>query len=365
MKSPQSRFIFPSLAVAAIAAAFLAGFGASAARAQPLIPIPVGDYNFDGQVNQADGSAMAAAVVDPTAYQIAHGITSAELLARCDINADARFNNQDINPFLQYLANLGSVVSSSYPAMLYFSASSTTPGATSPTNTALTNPNITITQGTSTTIYLWAQLNDLQAVNGLAVDIRSTNGSVATATARTILNPFNVSGVRWDGLNPGVLGSAGSVDLLTGENAVFVNGNFFGLDGGNFINVNGTYVAQGPNADGSGEPIVGSLLVGSLTLFGQNIGTTDLFLATGNGSISYESGRGGPGIRFGAGDAPVFGAQTGMASQLADATITVVPVPEPASSTLLAAGLVLAAIKQYRRPGSITLRRRRPWHSAN
>src|SRR5262245_13869316 len=113
------------------------GFGPAGAIAQV-----VGDFNLDAQVNSADGGAMALALADPVAYQISHGLSNAQVLLIGDLNGDARVNNQDINPFLQYLASAGggSLTTSTHPAMLYFSTSSTNPGATSPTNAAGTNP---------------------------------------------------------------------------------------------------------------------------------------------------------------------------------------------------------------------------------
>jgi hypothetical protein len=335
------------VARAAIFAASVASinFTVSAALAQIHPLIQIGDLNFDNQLNGADGPALATALVDPAGFKAAHGITDVELLQRGDINADALVNNQDINSFLFFLKNSTEdggpffPVPASHQGMLYFSTSATNPGATSPTNTAATNPHITIAQGSSTSLYLWAQVNDKVAINGLSLAVQSSNPSVVTATDRSIDNPTNASGARWNGLNPGILGPPGSATLWSGENAVFVNGNLFGLDGANFTSINGTYVSQGANADGSGEPMVGSLLVGSLTLVGNTPGTTNLFLSTGDGVLSYEEGYAGS-VQFGAGDPLVSAGLAGLTSSLADATITVTPVPEPTALALAVIGAI-------------------------
>ena len=175
-------------------------------------------------------------------------------------------------------------------------------------------------------------MNDLQAINGLSLGVHSTNGVVVSATGSSILNPTSGTGQnmfsRWDQINQGTLGSAGSNELLSNANAVFVSGgNFLGLDGGHSMGMNGTYVSQGAHADGSNEAIVGSFLVGSITLSANALGTTDLFLNNGSDLITYESGLGGFNIQFGAGDPQVVQGLIASSSQLADATITVVPEP--------------------------------------
>jgi len=350
-----------AITLAAAASEMLFAAVAAHAQSQALFPVILaGDFNLDGQTNAADGPAMALALVDPSAYQVAHGLSTAELLQIGDINADAQFNNQDINPFNNFVigqtGNIPPLSPAQHQAMLYFSTSATNPGATSPTNTAATNPHVTITQGSLTTLYLWAQVNDKVAINGLSLGVQTSNPSVVTATNRSIDNPANASGARWNAVNVGTLGSPGSATLWSGENAVFVNGNFFGLDGANFTSMNGTYVSQGPNADGSGEPIVGSLLVGSLTLVGNTPGTTNLFLATGQGVLSYEEGTGGN-VQFGAGDPLVSAFAAGMTSSLADATITITPVPEPATFALAAVGAI--GLLSARR-GQVRTRRRAP-----
>src|SRR5262249_38236850 len=162
-----------------------------------------------------------------------NGLTAAQFITRVDINFDDTFNNQDINAFLNYLSNGSanalptSLSPATHTGMLYFSTSATNPGATSPTNLAATNPHVTIAQGSSTTLYLWAQVNDKVAINGLSLGVQSSNSSVVTATGRSIDNPTNASGARWNAVNTGTLGSPGSATLWSGENAVFVNGNFF------------------------------------------------------------------------------------------------------------------------------------------
>jgi len=214
-----------SAAIVLVAAALTIGVTPIATRGQnPNIIVPntlVGDFNFDGQVNAADGLAMASALVDPAGYRAANGLSTAELLQIGDINADAQFNNQDINAFLLYLKNgsggpIVNPVPSMHQAMLYFSTSATNPGATSPIATAATNPQITIAQGSSITLYLWAQVNDKVVINGLSLAVQSSNPSVVTASSRSIDNSTNVSGARWSAVNSGALGSPGSATLWSG-----------------------------------------------------------------------------------------------------------------------------------------------------
>jgi len=333
MKKSRSR------TVGAIAAAFLL-LAVSSNRAKAVL-LP-GDFNVDAHVDLQDSDACAFALVDPATYKAVHLLTDFQLLSIGDFNSDGQFNNRDINPFLQFLGAGGGPVNAQLPAMLYFSTSGTNPGATSPTNTATTNPNVTIGLGSSTTLYVWAQVNDLEAINGLGFGVRTTDGQVAAATSSQILNPTSGSGantfLRWTAVNQGTLGPAspGPQELVSGANAVFVHGNYFGLDGANNTAVNGTYVAQAPNADGSGRTMVGSLLVGSITLLGNSLGTASLFLDTGLGTISYEQGLGGQNVQFGAGDPTINGAAVSMTSQLADATITVVPEPPTAVLAIVA-----------------------------
>src|SRR5262245_27483205 len=98
MKAHRSRDTARVVILAAAAASQIFAI-TIAARAQsrsiiPVVPIPAGDFNFDGQASASDGPFMASALVDPTEYQAQFGLTAAQLLQIGDINGDAAFNNQ-------------------------------------------------------------------------------------------------------------------------------------------------------------------------------------------------------------------------------------------------------------------------------
>src|SRR5262245_38508835 len=153
-----------------------------------------GDVNRDGSVTAADGPALSLALTDLSTYQAVFGISSAELLDIADVNRDGLINNQDVHQ-LDLIYNNGNVPANAQKAgMLYLSTSASNPGTTSPTAVGATNPNITIPQGTSTTLYIWAQVNDVESINALSLGVTSTQGSVLTATGRSIFNPTSGSG---------------------------------------------------------------------------------------------------------------------------------------------------------------------------
>jgi PEP-CTERM motif len=230
---------------------------------------------------------------------------------------------------------LGGMATVSQAATIYFSTSNTTPGNPS-------DPVVTTSPGAPVTLYIWAQLNQNEAINGLSLSVISdkangiaaTNSSLYQVTVGTGSRAWN----RWaTPINSGTVGTGTS--LVTNSNAVFVTGNFWGLDG--FVGTpagdtshgtNGTVVTQG--TDPGSDTTLSSILVGELDLT-AGTSNSNIFFKTGNGTISYESGLGGPSINYGVGDAAVNGAQAGTVSSVADATIV---VPEPASLSLLGLG---------------------------
>ncbi|HEY1684517.1 MAG TPA: hypothetical protein VGG19_07130, partial [Tepidisphaeraceae bacterium] len=165
---------------------------------------------------------------------------------------------------------VGGMAAASNAATLYFSTSNANPGTTP------SNPTVTIGANSSTTLYIWAQANQNEAINGLGLSETDSN-PIITATGSTIYNPAygtgRNAGTRWQTpVNSGTLGASGSTSLVSGINAVYVSGNATGIDG---YNTNGTYVAQGEDATNTAT---GSELVGELDITsGSTGGTSNIF----------------------------------------------------------------------------------------
>lgn len=197
----------------------------------------------------------------------------------------------------------------------------------------LANPSIELAApGETATLYLWATTTE--RVIGMGMNINSSDAAVVEATASEIYNPISVvvanviTYVRWNSpVNSGTPG-----DLVSGINAVAVS-----------LPPDSPY--QGLTAldpafssfDTTGyDPANGSFLVGEVTVQGTAEGTTDIKMAVSDLLIPVDE------VFFGAGEStPADGNVSGATSQIADATITV--LPEPATLALLgfgAAGLL-------------------------
>jgi hypothetical protein len=70
-------------------------------------PFKLGDFNRDGHVNAADVKAMESALADLPDYEIAKGLTAAQLLSIGDLNNDGKVNNADLQSLLQLLKTGG------------------------------------------------------------------------------------------------------------------------------------------------------------------------------------------------------------------------------------------------------------------
>jgi len=66
--------------------------------------IVAGDFNLDGQRNDADISAMLLALINTGGYQAMHNATSADLAYIGDLNGDHTLRNSDLQLFLDLLA---------------------------------------------------------------------------------------------------------------------------------------------------------------------------------------------------------------------------------------------------------------------
>jgi len=218
------------------------------------------------------------------------------------------------------------------------------------------NPSLTMNVGDSATLYLWYSwgtpngTTTQNKVQGLGLDILSSNPAVLQGTNMVMLNP-NVNPddeleTRW---NPPV-GTGTLGDLVTGINAVAIGSNpVDGTTGDqmpvNFANDETSQTNHNPGTNTEWN----SVLVGSITFQATAAGTTDIKLAAGQSLIvgnAVATSTGLPNLGFGWGDAllpvSVSGTQkyiaAGVVSTLADATVTVNAIPEPATLGLLALG---------------------------
>jgi hypothetical protein len=224
------------------------------------------------------------------------------------------------------LASLGSVAKA-VPS-LYFT--------TSATNATPTDPNITVTSGSTTQLFLWAQCTagqdadgdpeNVDAINGLGVNVAGVVASGNPGLTATTLT-FNKGTTFWNATNAGTLGGPTALD--SGLNAVALTKS--GLD---------------PEAAAYTNAANSAYLVYTLTLTaGTTAGVDNVFLQVNANTISQKDGTVDPSynsnnnqIFFGTGDASINGAVPLTESALPDATVTVVLAPEPASLSLLGLG---------------------------
>lgn len=152
--------------------------------------------------------------------------------------------------------------------------------------------------GESASLFVWVNNNDIGVMDGLSLDILSSNASIVEGTAHIIDNPSN----RWTATDEGTLG-----DLVDDSNA-------FALVG---------FGANGLTNDNS--PVFHSEIQFDAT----ELGTTQLSFAEGNNTISI------------AGAAP-------QSVNFGTATINVSSVPEPNSIVLGLGVLGLSMIRRKR-----------------
>ena len=153
-------------------------------------------------------------------------------------------------------------------------------------------------EGDSASIFVWVRNGDAAAMDGLGIDMISSDASILEGTAHTIANPNN----RWAQANEGDLG-----DLVTGSVSIALIG--FGSNG----------IAN------DGEAVLHSEIAFDATA----VGSTNLSIAENAGAISI-SGNAPNSVNFGT------------------ATVNVSVVPEPASG-LVAAGVLGLAVLRRRR----------------
>jgi hypothetical protein len=75
--------------------------------------------------------------------------------------------------------------------------------------------DLEIFENASSSLFVWVSTDAGQTINGLSLNILSSDASILDATAHLIANPDS----RWNGSNGGTLG-----DLVTGSNAISLFG---------------------------------------------------------------------------------------------------------------------------------------------
>jgi len=173
------------------------------------------------------------------------------------------------------------------------------------TNPTLGNSQINLTRGETATLYLWADMSQYMAINGLGIDILAETPGVVLTSDHTVQNPNLIVGSRWDTIDHGTPG-----ELVSGINALATDAP--GLSGNPVLQP----------YDATYDLASGFYLVSTIEYQATAVGSTDVFIETNNWTISFAEGKDGD-LYFGDGDAAVNGSVSGVRSTLTDATITV------------------------------------------
>jgi len=254
--------------------------------------------------------------------------------------------------------------SSAFAAQIFFTTSSTTAGAGSTLNSATApvaaglNPTLTITQGGTGVLNMWVKLapptnrqddgsgnisyTPSEIVIGMGLDLVTANTTAAHATT------FSVTGAstRFDAPNgTATPQSSGGESVGSSPLARFSRGSVAKLGLSDMTTTSvpddnvDTLDSQATNVLGSDGNVY--LRFAQVTIAGD-IGTAAGNLAPVFLTVNSKKFAENPGdsthVFFGSGDASVSGAAAGNTSQVADATISVITVPEPMSISMLGLG---------------------------